>query len=470
MKKHEMKSKTNWFFQHKYLIILLVVIAGIYLLQLALSHHLIWDEYVYLSNARSHLGDAHFTEDFRFPLLEYFISGVWAITGESVLLAQLLMIVFSLFSVFGVYLLSQEFTTNKLWHYIATGFFGLSNVMLFWSFRVYTDIPAMCAMIFSVYFFMKGIQAQKKRSNKLLFVAGVFAALSFLFRFPIILFILPLGVIFLIKKKYPQWIAFGLGGLMPLLPWLGYNLITYGNPVWDLFAQGGAVSSYTTWQPASLLLLEIIRTFGLTLVLLIPFVIKWYKEKKDYNLWLLISLFTAQLAFYLFIVRLKLQRYELMFLPFLLLIIILGAEYLTMHSAIKHKKKIVISIILAVIFLQIIGGGIASIQQAKEKAYCEKNGALQQSIQYATEYIPSADVISSNDWPAYGFYGNHYVTSTWTANITQLIAESGSNWIAYVANSGLEINQEKLNKHPRLEKEISFVDKCNKEITFYKVI
>ena len=76
------------------------------LIQLAhVSQFLIWDEPVYLGNAKSHIGESHFTEDFRFPLLEYVISLSWTVFGESVLIAKYVAIFFTLLSVFGFYLL-----------------------------------------------------------------------------------------------------------------------------------------------------------------------------------------------------------------------------------------------------------------------------------------------------------------------------------------------------------------------------
>ena len=471
MKKHTSKQNLLKEPINKYILIALLILAIIYVGFMLKSQHLIWDEYVYLSNARSHISTAHFTEDFRFPLLEFFISGTWTLIGESVIAAQILMILFSLSSVFAVFLLSKQFLKGKKWQLVATAFFGLTNIMFFWNFRIYTDIPAMSCMLFSIYFFIRGMNKEKKEKffNNF-FVAGLFAALSFLFRFPIILFIIPLGIVILLKRKYKDWISFAVGSILPLLPWLLFNTIKYKNPLWDLLAQGGAVASYTSWQAPSILLKSIWGTLAFALLLLIPFSIQIYKQRKDYKIWLLSSIIIIQILFYLFVVRLKLERYQLMFLPLVILAIIIGAENLNQYIKKKRIQQILAIAIIVIISIQLIITSIAQIQQTNEKAICQTNSSLQQAITYASTNIPADEVISANNWPPFGYYGNHRVTSTWTTNISELITQSGTDWIILVENGGLELSKEQLDAETMLHEEVSFTDICNQKIIIYKVI
>jgi len=187
-------------------------------------------------------------------------------------------------------------------------------------------------------------------------------------------------------------------------------------------------------------------------------------------MWLLSSIIIIQILFYLFVVRLKLERYQLMFLPLVILAIIIGAENLNQYIKKKRIQQILAIAIIVIISIQLIITSIAQIQQTNEKAICQTNSSLQQAITYASTNIPADEVISANNWPPFGYYGNHRVTSTWTTNISELITQSGTDWIILVENGGLELSKEQLDAETMLHEEVSFTDICNQKIIIYKVI
>lgn len=87
------------------IIIILLMFLLLFILLIFQNPSLLWDENVYLGNAKSHIGLSNFTEDFRFPLIEYLIAGIWLITGENIFIARLLIVFLSLAGLFFFYLI-----------------------------------------------------------------------------------------------------------------------------------------------------------------------------------------------------------------------------------------------------------------------------------------------------------------------------------------------------------------------------
>src|SRR3989344_9009384 len=204
---------------------------------------LFWDENAYLGNARDLIGASNYTEDFRFPLINFLIAGLWAFTGESIFSAKLLIMVFSVLSVFVFYLIAKRYF-EKLKSIFIASVFGFSYLILYWSFRVYTDIPGMFFVLLSFYFLLNFDQDKKKAS---LVASGVSSALAFLMRFPFALFPVSVILYFIYKKKILFLLLFILSLLIALLPWLGYNYIKHsGDLLYDLREQWNIVYTYTT--------------------------------------------------------------------------------------------------------------------------------------------------------------------------------------------------------------------------------
>ena len=164
-----------------------VIILGLsvmfFLLFLILSSQtkmLLWDENVYLSNARSHYSQSNYVEDFRYPGIEYVINALWTITGENIFVIKLLMILFATMSIVLVYLFSRIYLPKQ--HSIFSSMIlGISSIMLFWSFRIYTDMIGLFLSLLGMYLFILFIN--KKLSAKYYFLIGVICALVFLIRF-----------------------------------------------------------------------------------------------------------------------------------------------------------------------------------------------------------------------------------------------------------------------------------------------
>lgn len=468
----------NWIY------VVLVVMGFFYLFLASQQSLLLWDEPVYLSNAQSHLTPTHFTEDFRFPGLEYILAGAFSLFGSSLFVAQIVMVLFSLLGIFAFYLLAKELfiqTKNStLFEIVATLSFALLPPMIFWSFRVYTDIPSVACMLLSIYFFIRSIPIQKKskkflssRCSKLYWcvaLAGVFASLSFLLRFSTILFVIPLGIYLLWTKRFKHILYFAVGALLTLAPWMLYNVVVYSHPLWDVFAQGGAVASYTVWQPISILINYLLAIHSL-LLLGIPlafYQLKSQPKKQQVLVWVLFSIAVITSIFYFGVVRLKLLRYSLMFIPFTILLCVWGISRLQIVPFLKSKKYFIF-IFLGLCFLVLLIGSIVEVSQLQEKAAYEQESAMYQSILYVQETVPPGELVLSNNWVWYGYYGNHKVMSLWDTNITFLVQTYNASKVVFIENIGINYEKSILDSSTVLCPEIEFTDSKNISAIVYDV-
>ena len=113
---------------------------------------LLWDENAYLGNARAHISNSYFTEDFRFPLLEYFISGFWLILGESIFAARLFMILCSLLTIYVFYLIAEYYFPKK--GFYCTILFSLNPIFLKWGVYVYPNMLGLLLITTAYYFLL----------------------------------------------------------------------------------------------------------------------------------------------------------------------------------------------------------------------------------------------------------------------------------------------------------------------------
>lgn len=463
-----MKSNI-WKKEESWIIIILIVSIMIYSLFLFANPVTMWDENVYLGNARSHIGTSNFTEDFRFPLLEYVIASIWFIVGESLIVARIIMILFSLASILAFYLITKEFFKKSLLRIISTALFAFSPLMIYWSFRIYTDIPALCCMLFSIWLFLKYLNRKK---TPLILGAGALASLAFLFRFPIILFAIVLGSYLLIKKMFKPIIYFALGAIVILIPWLLFNYIKYNNPIWDLLAQGGAVAEYTAMQPVKLMLINISGALGLIILGLLPFL--WWlifvKKKnrifanKEY-FWIILAMILIEIIFYALIVRLKLSRYILTISPLIILLSIAGIYWLSINF-IKYKKIILISVII-LFCLQTIILAYSNIQTVHEQDFCRR--PLYNAAEFLMLNYPEGSTVISNSWPWFGYYGNYKVSSTWSPDVDFLISDLNPDVIV-LTNWGLEVNREDFINHSKTDELAVFRNNCGDEVIVLDIV
>lgn len=461
--------------------LLLSITLIIFLILHYLNPVLVWDENAYLANARSHItppGTTHYTEDFRFPLIEYIISGVWFFTGESIIAARLVIVLFTLGLVYLFYLLMRDYFPRRTLFY--TTLFALSPLILIWGYKVYTDVVAGFFATLSYYLLKKTIQLPNKHHNLLLvFLAGIVFGLGVLTKFPIALFGIAAGVVFLSKKEYLLLGSFTLGTFVTLAPWIIYNIATYGNPLWDFFAQYSIANYYGHVDPILFMVKNITMDVGLiTALTVIGFFISLFLKKQrnilieKYIMCVYVFLF---FVYFYFITKIKHDRYHLLILPFMYILVYTGVawiEKICKRFLPDKRKRIIVS--WSIIILLIINTIIILSYHLNEELYrgkCQEQGAIQQTIQYLDEHKSPGETISSNVWVWFGYSNNLRAIALWTPDLDYLLRKDKPKYIMYHNQIGERYEENTLKNHPKLVLEKTMYGLCDDEkVDVYSVI
>lgn len=440
-----------------YIFILLSALLILFLVFNYVDPVLLWDENAYLGNARSHIANSNFTEDYRFPLLEYIIAFAWFFTGENVFIAKLIVIFFTLATVYVFYLIAKD--NFKYEHALfLTALVSISPLIIGWGFRIYTEIPALFFLVLSFYFITK-------RKNSLIMIAGVLSGLSFLTKFPNALFGFAAAAFFIFFGERKKFIYFSIGNIIVLLPWLVYNQIIYKNPLWDLMTQMGVIAQYTVSEPIIWQIKNLFIAAGM-LALFLPFGLGSLVKKIREN-WIMLIYTAAFFIYYFFFVRLKYSRYYLADIAFIYIICYAGFLFVAKMTKEKRYKKILYAALVVFAVLASYFYGFYGIQQ---RGSCEKDGAIMQSIYYIQEHAPKDKYVISNFWPWFGYYNNLKVQSTWDEDINMLIKGSDPSYFVYNNLVGVSFNKALLDSNEKLRLEKSIKGRCNQEVSIYKVL
>ncbi len=502
------------------------------------SQILMWDEPVYLSNAISHISESHFTEDFRFPLLEYIIAFFWSIFGISQLIAQILIISISILTILFFYLISRLILKITYLRILLVSVFAFSSLLLYWGYRIYSDVGSLMFLLMTIYIFLLYLKKKEKVNLNdkfnfskiksyfnlfiiqkiefnfllLIFITGILNSLAFLMRYPAAIFSILIIAYLIYKKNIKDLFYYALGNLFILFPWMLNNYLKYGNIFWDLITQMEVINAYTNWEPLNLFFNNLFLSSGFIGIFFILFLFLYIKHKKyrfDKYINFIFLLLVLSLLYYSLGVKLKLLRYQLMIIPFLYILIFKGFEYLIENNFFiklkKNKKinknnsnnnfnnfekiqnsqkkfcryfqkenfskminiKIIFFILLSLLVLIQINYNISYTSKIILEEYdFEKNSSHYQSIIFVENNIESGELIISNAWPWYGFYGNHRVSSIWDLNISNILIDM-ENVYAYLALNSLHHIPENISFNGELIK--NFTDENGYYVELYKV-
>jgi len=443
-----------------HLFIVLLVVLIVFLIFSNTSNLLLWDSCAYLGNARSHISTAYYTEDFRYPLLEYLISGIWTFTGESIAAARGLAILISLATVYVWHLIFSKFLANKA--IFATIAFALNPLFLFWGFRIYPEMLALLLTSASFYLILKN-------KRNLILLAGLASGLSFLARFTYAIFPFSAAVYFMTKRKHKDLIVFCAGFALALLPWIAHNMIIHNNPLWDFLSYWRITSTYNLMQPLLIQAQNSLRVLGV-LTVFFPFAIfSLLKHKIRPNILLLVYTL-LNIFFYFGIVRLKLARYLISLLPFVILICMLWFFLWLKNTNSKPMK-------LFLIFLVVVSTGVGFGKAAYEissQGACSDQGAIRKSIDYLRSHTLPGDHVLSNIWPIYGHYNNLNSSGLWSQDINLLIEVHNPKYIVlsspYGEFNGKFIRDDWFETLESVTLETHYSDKCNNSVDIYRVV
>ncbi|MCC7574895.1 glycosyltransferase family 39 protein [Candidatus Woesearchaeota archaeon] len=464
-------------FNNKYLLFsFLFFLLFLFSYFISLQGLLAWDEVVYLANARSYIGDSFFVEDFRFPLLSAVIGGVWLLTGEFVIVAQLLMILFSLGSVLVFYFVAKYFLSDDL-SLLASLIFGFSLQFITWGFRIYTDILGVLLFLLAFLFFLKHEEIKNKFVTKgyfFVFLAGLFSGLAFSARLSTIIVSFVLVIFFLLRKNWFRNLLFyGSGFLLAIIPWLIHGLIKKGHPLYFALSQTSAILEYTARESPLILLRFLLAEYGLALLLILFNVLYFFKfwkrgfNKKFYSKTsLLLLVLSSQLLFYFFFVKLKLARYILEMSPFIVLLIVLGFNVVLLLTNNKYKDLMFV-FLLIVLFVSIFLTSIHGINDLIKTSKCTSSGALHQSISLIKEISEPGQLIVSSVWPYFGYYANLEAYSPWSVNMSDYFMSYDPDFFAFSEQAGIPFLG--VVNHSQVHELFYISDSCGWDLTVYEV-
>jgi len=367
-------------------IIYLLTGFGIILLLFTLFHPpLLWDEVVFLSNAKAVIGESNYVENFRPPLLPLLIGSVWRITGKDIIIAKLLVASFSLFSLYMFYLIAKLYLRRQ-YAILSTFLLASSHLFLYWAFRVYTDIPHLFFILFSFYLFRR----------KKYFLSGIAICLGFLTRFTAAIFGFSMFLYFIFYRKFRELRSF-LAGFIILVPWLTYNLIMYGNPIYDFYMDYVLSSSWSA--PYREPEIKVVENLMNAMNFMLPFLLLSIPQLNKEENFCILSYLLLSIIFML-IMNLKDPRYLLMILPFLYLLSSQGI------SSLEQRKVAVpfIGLFIAFSTFQII-------RALENEGKCWQS--TWEAIVYISDRATENDTIISNFWPYFGFFTKSKVFSNY---------------------------------------------------------
>jgi hypothetical protein len=491
------------------IIIFLIIILGLFIYLISLNGLLVWDEVVYLSNARGKIGFSNYVEDFRFPLLSTIIGGIWLVTGESIIIAQFFMILTSLITIIIFYYISNHFLSKNL-SIISTILFGLSQQFLNWGFRIYTDILGVCLFLGCFLCLIKNFDIKakdnivnittfKNKNSILLVSAGILSGLAFSARLSTIVASIGLSLFLICDKEYIKNITlFCSGFIISIIPWIINGLLVHSNPIYFITAQSSAIIEYTSKQSPLILLQYLFKEYTFSLIFILFNILYFtnnFKEKK-FKLKILIVMFCLliQLSFYLVYVNLKLSRYILEMSPFIVLLIMLGAQAIMLKLLSEKKDKIkqtklsflnylnkifdiqkhnikrTITIILIIISLSILIPSGIGFHNLKENTRCTSHGAVVKSITFLESYSQPNQTVVSSIWPYHGYYLNLEPYSPWSDDLNEFFKAYNESLKYFIFSNSFGIPYLGNTTHENVFKMAEFVDSCGWDITIYKVV
>jgi 4-amino-4-deoxy-L-arabinose transferase-like glycosyltransferase len=197
----------------------------------------ILDEGVYVGMGKSMFssGESGFWERFR-PIGVPIITGIaWSLDFNSYDFSKFIMILFSIASIFFVYLIAKKLFDKKI-AVIGSIIFAITPLFVYYSGHVLTEIPSMLFILIGIYALLYDRY----------FVAGIMAGIGFTFKFTQGIFLIAIGLFLLItlfksknidknsfkfsnrfKKVITQGIFLTLGFVLAITPYLVFNYMMY---------------------------------------------------------------------------------------------------------------------------------------------------------------------------------------------------------------------------------------------------
>jgi mannosyltransferase len=380
-------------------IMIFAIIIRLYYFNLTSNQPLWWDEAEYMNMARAWA----FGLDYTFlpvrPVLFSFITAIFFKIIENEFLPRALILILSIASVWGMYLLGKEMYNKKI-GIISSLLMSIFYLNLFFSFRLLVDLPSLTFFTFSAFLFFRYF---KTNSHKSLYLAAIVIALGTMFRittasilFAVLIYILITQKLNFLKKK-ELWIA-GIIFILVLSPYLIWGYLEFNGfvislagqhnaPEGNYFSNGfGNFKSYLSLFPMYLswpLLLAFIAGLFLMseLILGIDILIKGKNFKQNKRLFLLLIFLIPILTVSFSIGGGHIEnRYIMNAFP--AIFIIASIPILRTYKLIKKSNKF-----LAILFLILLLGYIGNFQLNSTDSLTQSKLVSFQEMKMAGEWL-----------------------------------------------------------------------------------
>jgi len=348
------------FFKEHYLIIIVIAIFLISRTAMLLKYYgLIFDGSIYIGQAKYiySLGATGYFEPLR-PLVLPLILGIgWLLGLNIVVWGKIIEILFSAGTIILVYLISSKLQ-NKIAGIISAGLLAITPVYFLYSDKILTGIPSIFFALLSFYFLI----------NKKYWFVGLFAAISFMTRFPQGILLAAYALVFIIiliqtrgrKIFHENFTKFIIPYTLVVLLYLIFNLFKYSSAdskleamFWPFVHGSTTITTSGLWLYSGTWLYYFLELYKENYFFVFCFVfVFFYIYEKKYKHQSFNFLLITPVLFLIYFTYLphKEIRFTLVLLPYLSMMS--GIAIAKIYDFIENRKRL-LALFLAVLLITI---------------------------------------------------------------------------------------------------------------------
>lgn len=297
-----------------------------------------FDEGVYVSIAKyfASLGQVGFFETIRPLGLSVLLTPFQWLPFNSLITGRFVGLIISIICILLIYYVTKVHFQRKaaIWAALLT---ATSFSFLHYGGFILNDLISYTLVLVAVSFALR----QKH------FVSGLIAGLSFLFKFPAIVVIVPIGIYILYKKQFKGIFWLGLGTLLTISPYFIFNFIYYGlNDILTPLLEASALIERESWVYQNGNIFKyLLQLFVMEIVSFLAIIVYFKKIVKNHKEKFYLFLGVAVTFLLYFVIRVPRYdpRYVLPVVPFLLV--------LAGYSFVRLKKRVKTLLIVLMILI-----------------------------------------------------------------------------------------------------------------------
>ncbi|MBM3231756.1 hypothetical protein FJZ21_00025 [Candidatus Pacearchaeota archaeon] len=318
----------------------------------------------------------------------------------------------SVLAVWLIFLIGKEMYGSRV-GLVASALSSVSWIYIFYSSRAMTDIPSMCLILASIYFFVKSYESLNIKNWTISVFCLSFAVLfrysHAVFAFAFILFLIFVHKVKLVKSKN-FWMG-GVIGAIPLILFFIINLFAYGSilPATSTYASSAGEKQDFAWYTLGfinhILQSPLVFLFYASLIIILVRTVMSYgfisKHKESrmhiFNLILLLVV----LSFFIFVIKASEDRYLLglssVFFVLPALVVSVIYDYLA-----NNKKKFAMIVCIAfVLWVAFANLSFANTMMIEKK---ESYGQMKEAFEWIRYNTPEDSIIAGEWTEPYTIY------------------------------------------------------------------